>query len=57
MSQTQLTNQLLTAVEYLNYDDGTDARYELVNGNLVKMPPESNLNAVSQHFYLCNFSS
>jgi Uma2 family endonuclease len=27
--------------EYLNYDDGTDDIYELVNGKLVLMPPES----------------
>jgi Uma2 family endonuclease len=27
--------------EYLNYDDGTDDIYELVNGELVLMPPES----------------
>ena len=34
----------LTLEEYLNYDDGTDNRYELVNGELVLMPPESRLN-------------
>lgn len=30
--------------EYLTYDDGTDTRYELVNGNLVEMGAESPLN-------------
>ncbi|MDY6940179.1 MAG: Uma2 family endonuclease [Cyanobacteriota bacterium] len=34
----------MTLQEYLNYDDGTDTRYELVNGVLVEMPPESRLN-------------
>ena len=34
----------MTLEEYLNYDDGTDTRYELVNGELVAMPPESRLN-------------
>ena len=34
----------LTLAEYLVYEDGTDNRYELVNGELVKMPPESDLN-------------
>jgi Uma2 family endonuclease len=34
----------LTFEEYLAYDDGTDARYELVNGALVDMPPESEEN-------------
>lgn len=31
-------------VEYLSYNDGTDRRYELVNGELVAMPSESDLN-------------
>ena len=30
--------------EYLNFDDGADSRYELVDGNLVAIPPESDLN-------------
>ncbi|MGH2413350.1 MAG: Uma2 family endonuclease, partial [Microcystaceae cyanobacterium] len=34
----------LTLEEYLNYDGGADTRYELVNGELVVMPPESRLN-------------
>ncbi|MGI0495562.1 Uma2 family endonuclease [Alkalinema pantanalense CENA528] len=34
----------MTLEEYLNYDDGTETRYELVNGELVAMPPESRLN-------------
>ncbi len=32
---------LLSLEEYLAYDDGTDNRYELVDGKLVAMPPES----------------
>lgn len=34
----------MTLEEYLRYDDGTDKRYELVNGELVEMPPESDRN-------------
>lgn len=34
----------MTIEEYLTYDDGTDTRYELVNGELVAMPTESDLN-------------
>lgn len=34
----------MTLAEYLEYDDGTDTRYELISGKLVAMPPESNLN-------------
>jgi Uma2 family endonuclease len=38
------TTKLFTLAEYLAYDDGTDKRYELVNGELVEMPAESDLN-------------
>ena len=38
------TNKLFTLAEYLAYNDGTDKRYELVNGELIEMPSESNLN-------------
>jgi Uma2 family endonuclease len=31
----------MTLEEYLNYDDDTDTLYELVNGELLVMPPES----------------
>jgi Uma2 family endonuclease len=34
----------LTLEEYLAYDDGTDTRYELVDGELMAMPPESDKN-------------
>jgi Uma2 family endonuclease len=37
--------KLLTFEEYLAYDDGTDTRYELVDGELVEMPPESPINS------------
>ncbi|MBE9058261.1 Uma2 family endonuclease [Sphaerospermopsis sp. LEGE 08334] len=30
--------------EYLNYDDGSDKLYELYNGELIEMPPESGMN-------------
>lgn len=37
-------SQLMTLEEYLKFDDGTDTRYELVNGELLVMPAESDLN-------------
>ncbi len=37
MTQTPIK---LSFEEYLGYDDGTDKRYELVNGELVVLPPE-----------------
>ena len=55
MANLQLSNKTLTGVEYLNYNDGTDTRYELLNGILVKMPPESNLNARIAAFLFAHF--
>ncbi|MEO0854519.1 MAG: Uma2 family endonuclease [Cyanobacteria bacterium J06648_11] len=34
----------MTLAEYLSYDDGTDTRYELIDGELRAVPPESELN-------------
>ncbi|MDW8199677.1 MAG: Uma2 family endonuclease [Cyanobacteriota bacterium SKYGB_h_bin112] len=45
MTQTAPSpSTLLTIADYLRYDDGTDTRYELVDGVLQAMPPESDLN-------------
>jgi Uma2 family endonuclease len=44
MTTIPVTLKTLTLAEYLNYDDGTDTRYELENGVLMEMPPESPLN-------------
>ncbi|AFY86853.1 MAG: hypothetical protein CLLPBCKN_003535 [Chroococcidiopsis cubana SAG 39.79] len=38
------TSKRLTFEEFLAYDDGTDTRYELVDGELVEMPTESHEN-------------
>ena len=35
------TEKLLTLEEYLAYDDGTENRYELEDGVLIRMPTES----------------
>lgn len=40
-----IASSQMTLEEYLNYDERTDTRYELVNGKLVSMPPESRLNS------------
>jgi Uma2 family endonuclease len=39
-----IATQPMTLEEYLSYDDGTDTRYELENGELIAMPAESDLN-------------
>jgi Uma2 family endonuclease len=36
--------QSFTLEEYLAYDDGTDRRHELVDGELIEIPPESDDN-------------
>jgi len=50
MTQTTTPKKLLTFEEFLAYDDGTDTRYELVDGELVEMPPESQLNNLITRF-------
>ena len=55
MAQAKILDKQFTAEEYLSYDDGTDTCYELVNGKLVEMPPESNLNARIAMFLLGQF--
>jgi Uma2 family endonuclease len=52
---TVATNRLMTLEEYLNFDNGTDTRYELVNGELTEMPSESDLNNVIAIFLLAEF--
>ncbi len=40
-----LTKKTYTFEEYLEYHDNTDLKYELVNGELIPMPPASGLHA------------
>jgi len=53
---TASLSNLMTIEDYLNYDDGTDTRYELVNGELVKMPTESPLNCQIAKFLMFEFA-
>jgi Uma2 family endonuclease len=43
---TLTTQRRLSLEEYLTYDDGTDTRYELVDGVLVEMGTESTINTL-----------
>lgn len=45
IAMTKTTQSKMTFEDYLNYDDGTERRYEFVDGELVEMPPESPLNS------------
>ena len=38
---TVVTDRRMTLQEYLNYDDGTNTRFELVKGELIPMSPRS----------------
>jgi Uma2 family endonuclease len=49
---TQAKPRFKTFEEYLTYDDGSDWRYELVDGELVEVPPESEPNnAIAQELF------
>ncbi|MBE9117917.1 Uma2 family endonuclease [Lusitaniella coriacea LEGE 07157] len=46
----QIQPKKLTFEEYLKYEDGTDNRYELIEGELVPLPPESGLNSAIANY-------
>lgn len=49
-----VATQPMTLEDYLNFTDGTDNRYELVEGTLIAMPPESDLNnRIASFLYAC----
>ncbi len=49
-----IATQPMTLEEYLSYEDGTDTRYELVDGQLIPMPTESDLNdRIASFLYAC----
>ncbi|MBN3896153.1 MAG: Uma2 family endonuclease [Nostoc sp. NOS(2021)] len=52
MTQTQHPTKLLTFEEFLAYDDRTDTRYELVDGELIEIPTESQENCDIAKFLL-----
>lgn len=47
-----VTTQKFTFEEYLAYDDGTDTRYELVNGELVPMSIGTGIHALIIDFLI-----
>ena len=50
-----ITAKKLTFTEYLAYDDGTDRRYELMDGELIEMPPETDRNNLISLYLLAEF--
>lgn len=50
---TQTTSKILRFEDYLAYDNGTDTRYELVDGELVQMTPEPPVNSnISKRLFI-----
>ncbi len=43
-AMVQANPRFLTFEEYLSYEDGTENLYELFNGELIAVPPESGVN-------------
>jgi Uma2 family endonuclease len=54
---TPATTQPLTLGEYLQYDDGTDTRYELVDGVLVEIGAESTENTAIATMLMFTFAA
>jgi Uma2 family endonuclease len=52
---TQAKPRFRSIEDYLNYDNGTDRRYELVNGELVELPTESTINTQIAIFLIAAF--
>jgi Uma2 family endonuclease len=52
----QLKQRFLSFEEYLSYDDGTDNLYELFNGELIEVPPESGFNVEIATYLLLQFA-
>jgi Uma2 family endonuclease len=53
---TVATQRRMSLEEYLTYDDGTDTRYELVDGVLVAMGTESTINTRIAVFLIMAFA-
>jgi Uma2 family endonuclease len=49
-SETNATARRMSLEAYLTYDDGTDTRYELVDGVLVEMGAENDINVMIEGF-------
>jgi Uma2 family endonuclease len=56
MTSIEIKPRFQTFAEYLTYDDGTDKLYELFNGELIEVPPESGKNVQIATFLLLQFA-
>jgi len=53
----QITKRLYNFEEYLVYNDGTDKSYELVDGELVEVPPATGRHAKISRFLFKQFDN
>ena len=56
MTTIQVKPRFQSFEEYLSYDDGTDKLYELFNGELIEVPPESGINVEIATLLLIQFA-
>ncbi len=56
MTSTPVKPRFQSFAEYLTYDDGTNKLYELFNGELIEVPPESGQNVQITTFLLIQFA-
>ena len=54
---TQTKRKFASFEEYLSFDDETDKLYELFNGELVELPPESGENVGISNFLFLQFAA
>lgn len=54
---TQTKQKFASFEEYLSFDDETDKLYELFNGELVELPPESGENVGISNFLFLQFAA
>ena len=55
-TQEAIASQIMSLEDFLNYDDGTDTRYELEDGRLRVMTGESDRNQRIASLFICLFS-
>ena len=56
IAQKAIASEIMSLEDFLNYDDGTDARYELEDGRLLLMTSESDINRRIASFLLIYFA-
>ena len=57
MTTIQIKPRFQSFEEYIAYDDGTEKLYELFNGELIEVPPESGINVQIATFLLIQFAT